>query len=154
MFRARKRGSALVEFILMLPFYATLLFGTMEFGQIFYDRVQLTTACREGVRRAALGRSLSEIKTTTQRSGLAMSLTITTDQITIEYNDKIDGTGNWVAAADSSDGTTNSIPGGYLCRVKVSGWQHRLVTGSMFSWLPGVSGGYFPMSAEEVMVRN
>lgn len=148
----RRRGNALIEFMFMLPFYATMLFGAMEFTQIFYDRLQLNNASREGVRRAALGKTLAQVRSTMRTEASGMSLTDA--MLTIEYNNASDGTGSWVAASDSADGTTNAIPLGYLCRVKITNWPHTLKTGTYFSNWPGVSGTSFSMSAMDVMMRQ
>lgn len=146
----RKRGTALLEFVLMLPFYATCLFGALEFGQIFQERVQLTNACAEGVRACSSGESLSEIRNITK--GTVSSLGITDEQISIEYNSSEDGTGDWVAASD--DGSDNTIPIGYPCRVRITNWPHVMLTGTFFSWVPNVSGSNFYMGATETMMRG
>lgn len=149
--RRDRRASVLVEFLVMLPFYATIFFGALEFGTIFHDRIQLNNVCRMGARLAATGLTLQDI-----RDGVSAypSLGVTTAMISIEYNDKIDGTGSWVAAADNTGGTANNIPSGYLCRVRITGWPHDLVTGTFFSWLPGVSGGNMLMDSEQIMMHS
>ena len=45
-----EKGSSAVEFALVLPLLLTLLFGTIEFGLLMYDKAVLTNACREGAR--------------------------------------------------------------------------------------------------------
>lgn len=148
----RRRGHAVMEFVLLLPFYGTLFFGAMEFGLLFYDRIQLTNACREGLRRAAAGSVLAEIRRGAREA--APRLAIRDDQIAVEYNPKYDGTGGWVTAADRSDGTQNGIPSGLICRVRITGWEHPMMAGSFFSFLPNTRDGRFVMAAGEMMVRQ
>lgn len=149
--RSRRRGSALVEFVFMLPFYCSCLFGIIEFGYIYYVRIQIDQLCREGVRRAALGKTLSDIRLTMQNS----HPTVPKDsEIAIEYNNALEGTGNWVAAADNAGGTGNAIPQGFICRVRVVNFKQRLITAGYFSFVPGVSAGNFVMNGQEFMVRE
>ena len=45
-----EKGASAVEFALVLPLLLTLLFGTIEFGLLMFDKAVLTNACREGAR--------------------------------------------------------------------------------------------------------
>jgi Flp pilus assembly protein TadG len=45
-----QKGVALVEFAIALPLILLLLFGTIEFGVLFYNKQVITNASREGVR--------------------------------------------------------------------------------------------------------
>ncbi len=45
---ASDRGAALVEFALLLPFLAILVFGTVDLGRGFQMKNRLTNAAREG----------------------------------------------------------------------------------------------------------
>lgn len=45
-----EKGASAVEFALVLPLLLILLFGTIEFGLLMYDKAVLTNACREGAR--------------------------------------------------------------------------------------------------------
>lgn len=49
-----ERGAALVEFALVLPFLALLLFGTIEFGIAFNDYQSIRQGAREGAREAVV----------------------------------------------------------------------------------------------------
>src|SRR6266850_3016097 len=42
------RGTALIEFVLSLPFLLILVFGTVDFGHLVQDRLILTNVSREG----------------------------------------------------------------------------------------------------------
>ena len=45
------KGQALVEFTLILPLLALMLFGIVEFGLLIYNQQVITNASREGARR-------------------------------------------------------------------------------------------------------
>lgn len=51
-----ERGSALVEFALILPLLVLLLFGIIEFGLLLYNQQVLTNASREGARYGIVSR--------------------------------------------------------------------------------------------------
>ena len=46
--RRAERGTALIEFTLMLPLLLVLVFGVMDFGHLVEQRMILTNVCREG----------------------------------------------------------------------------------------------------------
>lgn len=52
--RQREEGAALVEFALVAPLLALLLFGIIEFGRVFNAKVTYTHAAREAVRVVAV----------------------------------------------------------------------------------------------------
>ena len=52
--RNAERGSAAVEFALMLPVLVVLVFGIAEFGRIYHVQTTISGAAREGVRSMAL----------------------------------------------------------------------------------------------------
>jgi Flp pilus assembly protein TadG len=60
------RGTAIVEFAIILPLLLVLLFGIIEFGIILYDKAVITNASREGARAGIVSQdprvSDSEIK--------------------------------------------------------------------------------------------
>ena len=47
-----QKGAAAVEFAIVLPFLALLLFGIIEFSLLLYNQQVITNAAREGVRVA------------------------------------------------------------------------------------------------------
>ena len=49
---SRQRGSALIEFALVLPFLLVLTFAVVDLGRAFYVKSMLTSAAREGARMA------------------------------------------------------------------------------------------------------
>ena len=54
------RGQTLVEFALVLPLIAILLFGVIQFGIAFNNYVTLTDAVRAGARKAAVSRQTGD----------------------------------------------------------------------------------------------
>jgi Flp pilus assembly protein TadG len=50
----RSRGVAAVEFALILPVFLTILFGSIDFGWLFFNQLASQSAAREGGRAAAL----------------------------------------------------------------------------------------------------
>jgi Flp pilus assembly protein TadG len=54
-----ERGQTMVEFAMVLPVLAILLFGVIQFGVLFNNYVTLTDATRAGARRAAVSRQAS-----------------------------------------------------------------------------------------------
>jgi hypothetical protein len=51
-----EKGQALVEFAVVLPVLCLVLFGIIQFGLLFYNYIDLTSATREGARKAAVSR--------------------------------------------------------------------------------------------------
>jgi Flp pilus assembly protein TadG len=145
----------MVELVLLMPVYATVFFGTLEFGQIFYDREELTEICREGVRRAAVGETTTQITTAmTNMATNPVRETLTSTQIYIEYNNAADGSGSWVSVTNNAGGTANTVPTGYLVRVRIPNWPHRMITGSLFATICGGSNSTLYINAYEVMMRQ
>lgn len=50
--RHRSRGQSLVEFALVMPVFLLLLGGVIDFGFMFYSRITVINAAREGARGA------------------------------------------------------------------------------------------------------
>lgn len=46
----RQRGAAVVEFALILPMFLLIVFGTIQFGLVLYDKAVITNASREAAR--------------------------------------------------------------------------------------------------------
>src|ERR1051326_2933900 len=100
----RKRGAALVEFTIVLPLLMLLLLGVMEFGMIMHDFLTLAHSVREGVRSAAIGNSVDQVRQQFHRAALPA---LTDSMVHIRYENK-DGqwtevTGSTTAAAVPSD---------------------------------------------------
>jgi Flp pilus assembly protein TadG len=59
---ASDKGATVVEFALVLPIFALLLFSTIEFGNYFFVQHTLQFATREGTRLALVGATLNDPK--------------------------------------------------------------------------------------------
>jgi Flp pilus assembly protein TadG len=57
-----QRGQSLVEFALMVPLFALLLFGLLDFGRVIYTQNTLAQAAREATRVAILEPTSSSTK--------------------------------------------------------------------------------------------
>lgn len=143
-----RRGSTIVEFALASLLYATFVFGIVEFAWISTNRQLLLIGAARGARKAAVGQPLSNIKAEV-RSG--SGLNVADGNIVIETNSNDAGSGTWSTATD--DYTTgnpplaNAVASGRPIRVRVLGYPYQLLTGAIFSWLPGAGGGTLSMSA-------
>lgn len=76
------RGAVAVEFALLLPVLVILVFGIMDFGQLFNAQETLTQAAREGARLAALNDPNTCSRTTAAATGLGLSCPSSAVQIT------------------------------------------------------------------------
>jgi Flp pilus assembly protein TadG len=147
----KRRGGAVVEFAIVVPVLLLILVGIAEFGMIGSHKMALAQAARAGTREASIGGNLGTVCGIVRG---AAGVQINDDQIAVEYNDTRDGSGEWWAATDSDDGRANAVPSGYLVRVRIVNWQHPMVSGAFFDWLPGVADGQFPLNAQMVMRRE
>jgi Flp pilus assembly protein TadG len=55
-----ERGQALVEFAMVLPLLALLLFAIVQFGIVYNNYISLTDAVRAGARKAAVSRQTTD----------------------------------------------------------------------------------------------
>jgi len=68
--RSADRGSAAVEFAMVLPLLLLLVFGIIDFGRMLNAKITLNEAAREGARSAALQ---------SESAGIARAATLTAD---------------------------------------------------------------------------
>jgi Flp pilus assembly protein TadG len=66
--RRNDKGQAVVEFVLVLPILAMVLFGIIQFGITFNNYVTLTDATRAGARKAAVSRSAADPGATAEQA--------------------------------------------------------------------------------------
>jgi len=66
----RQDGQAVVEFVVILPVLLLVLLAIYQFGQVFVNYMDVTSAAREGARKAAVSRSAG---TCTVVDGLAIA---------------------------------------------------------------------------------
>ena len=53
----RQDGQAVVEFVVILPVLLLVLLAIYQFGQVFVNYMDVTSAAREGARKAAVSRA-------------------------------------------------------------------------------------------------
>jgi Flp pilus assembly protein TadG len=86
----KQRGQALVEFAVLLPVLLLVLFAILQFGVVFNNYIQVTSAAREGCRKAAVSRGLgtsgAESAAVTAADGTASGLTQSQLSITFPGN--------------------------------------------------------------------
>ena len=58
----KKKGQALVEFIIILPIFLMLFLGVIDLGKIFYNKIILESAINDVVSLYQEGKSADEIK--------------------------------------------------------------------------------------------
>ncbi|MBT9155556.1 MAG: hypothetical protein DDT37_00523 [Firmicutes bacterium] len=59
--RQSENGQALVELALVLPILLLVLMAIVDFGRVFHGHLAVTSASRQAVREASLGRTDAEI---------------------------------------------------------------------------------------------
>jgi Flp pilus assembly protein TadG len=89
-----ERGQAIVEFALVLPILALLLFGIIQFGLVFNNYVTLTDAVRAGARKAAVSRQSGNPVGDTQTAVRNAASDLDLSQLTITV------TSSWAPAED------------------------------------------------------
>ncbi|WP_161487119.1 TadE/TadG family type IV pilus assembly protein [Neobacillus mesonae] len=70
-----ENGQSLVEFALILPVLAMLLFGIVDFGRIFHAYLTIDHAGREAARAASVGKSKDEAEQIGKNAGSSINLT-------------------------------------------------------------------------------
>jgi len=89
LFRLKKneKGQSMVEFALVLPVLLLILIGIIDFGWAFNGKITLTSAAREGARVAAIIKDVDTAKTAVKNTSKLSGLSVTNDDIKIEYID-------------------------------------------------------------------
>ena len=67
----KEDGQAVVEFALVLPLLLLLIFGAMDFGWLFFNKIQVNNASREGARYAAIHWKESNFEDDTKNLAMA-----------------------------------------------------------------------------------
>jgi Flp pilus assembly protein TadG len=57
-----QKGQSLVELALILPIIVLLMFGTVEFGRVFYSYITVTSAVRKACVRRLWGKRTRRLK--------------------------------------------------------------------------------------------
>jgi Flp pilus assembly protein TadG len=94
--RCRRRGAAMVEFAIILPVLAMLVFGMIEYGWVFFKASQLNQAARMGSRVAVRPAAtedevLDSIAEVMNGAGLGSSgYTATVGDLTVEVGEPVE----------------------------------------------------------------
>ncbi|HEY3426885.1 MAG TPA: TadE family protein [Negativicutes bacterium] len=62
----KQQGQALVEFFVVLPLLLFVFAGIVDIGRVYHQILLANGAVRDGVRRAAVGKSFADIQTAVQ----------------------------------------------------------------------------------------
>jgi len=105
-------GASAVEFALVLPVLALLLFGIIQFGLVFLQTQGLEGAAREGGRVASVGADVTAISSAVRRalSGLEGTLMLTIDRL-----DSTGVTTSTISTTVQTDGTPSSNAADIVC---------------------------------------
>jgi Flp pilus assembly protein TadG len=80
----RQDGQSIVEFALVLPLVALLLFGIVQFGVVFNNYIDLTDAVRAGARKGSVSRSVPDPTGTTRQAVIdAANITLTPAEVAV-----------------------------------------------------------------------
>jgi Flp pilus assembly protein TadG len=128
----KRKGQALVEFALVLPFLILLVLGIMEFGWLTKNQLTIDNAAREGARSAALGKTTTDITSVINNQTSTVPYSSTQLTITMKRDDNSSGTNDYIYAntlkdtTDSNGNSVNDAPAGSMIKVTVSIPEHSL----------------------------
>lgn len=83
MAQQHERGSAAVEFAIVLPVLLMLVMGIIEFGHAYNAQLTLTQAAREGVRAMAISNDPAAARSNTKSAAASLYPLLTDGQITV-----------------------------------------------------------------------
>lgn len=136
--RVHARGSISLEFVLVLPFLLTVLFGIVDVSMVLCDKAVITNAAGEAARQGVVLRVPSYTQAQIQNvalaytnNGLVTSGTNTPPTVTVTP-----------AGGCASAGSSNPL------QVSISYTYNGVVLGSAFSAITG------PISVKAVAVKN
>ena len=112
----RRRGMAMVEFVMVLPALLVILFGILEFGVLFYQWLTLSNAAREGARAAVVYRKTCDaalVKSLVEQTviGYAGSAHVDLAASDIDVTGQCAGRGTPVRVEVSHDFNLQVLPG-------------------------------------------
>ena len=73
--RNAERGSAAVEFAVVVPLLIVMVLGIVEFGRLYHIQTTISGAAREGVRVMAVNNDPAAARAATKAAALPVSLT-------------------------------------------------------------------------------
>jgi Flp pilus assembly protein TadG len=135
--RTSRKGQAVVEFALTVPFFLMLLLAGVEFGVLINGHMVLANAAREGARAAALGQNITTVNS--RIISMAGRLEVDGNAIRVEYS--ADQGQTWTRMAVPAPGVAAAQPvnnpaaNGDLVRVQVTVSYKQLT-----NFVPGMNG--------------
>jgi Flp pilus assembly protein TadG len=125
-----RRGVALIEFAMVVPWLVLMILGIMEFGWYAKNQLTVANATREGARVASLGRPVGEVKLRVRKS--AAPIKINDDDVTLQYSR--DSGSTYINVHNKVSGTQieNDAPAGSLLKVTVTAPHRSLTSLSLF----------------------
>lgn len=92
----KEEGQSVVEFALILPVLILLIFGMIDFGWLFYNKIEVNNASREGARYAAIhwneGSYVSDTESLVTNYASGSSVTVAADgaEVTVSVSKNVD----------------------------------------------------------------
>ena len=86
----------MVEFVLVFPVLALLLFAVVQFGIVFHNYVTLTDAVRAGSRQAAVGRHVPAPEAEAEERVRESAANLDQAKLVVD----VDAPGGWLPGAD------------------------------------------------------
>jgi Flp pilus assembly protein TadG len=75
--RNKEKGQTLVEFALVIPLLLLLVFGIIEFGRVYHAQLVVTSAAREGARKATVDDdSTYKVRDAIQNAASTLNVTV------------------------------------------------------------------------------
>jgi len=90
--RHSEKGQALVEMALVLPILLLMLMAIVDFGRVFHGHLAVTSASRQAVREASLGRTDAEISSAARSAAAPLAPTQITVTVTPAFSARQAGT--------------------------------------------------------------
>lgn len=125
--RRARRGSALVEFALVVGLLIAIVMGIIEFSVFGKNSLAIANATREGARAASIGRTTTQIRERVARFAAPLPVAAPNGSVVLEVS--TDKGATYSTLSDNAAGTENGAAADSLVRVRVSS-QNRSVTGA------------------------
>lgn len=107
-----ERGSAAVEFALIVPVLVSLLLGIVEFGRAYNAQITVTAAAREGARVMAIQKSVSATQSAVRAASPSLHPQLTDSQIVVNPTTCTAGTNTTVTVTYRLDFLTGFMVDG------------------------------------------
>lgn len=119
-----RRGSAMLEFAMVLGLLMAIILGVVEFSAYGKNALAIANASREGARAAAIGRTTAQIRDRVARSASPLSVTSPVGSIALDYS--TDGGVHYQTLTDNAAGTGNAASPDDLIKVTVNSFNRSL----------------------------